>query len=427
MVDALKNERFRAQFLAWRGVNIAGEEDYLAAAILISNYTEQKKLTDIQKGLASANSPDYISLGQKRLQGALLFAKLAVEDYRNWGISREEKALLAVIATDLGHLYTDPTNAPKTRLDNVSTNISLWLERFALNSKNKTQAKNLCHSLYTALKITELRNRTLDDALKNILKTSYGINVNEMQATLQILLDKIADVSTNLEELLRRQEEDILLELSPLIKHFNGSYLDIFQADLSEEEKLEQLHQMLAEDETNLSRLITFRENQVKLDKQLRHASLLLGAFEENESLTTNRKYALELVTTHRVSYDNLIKHSAPEVRRRWEERLANFEHPDPLRKITSGVQYGISTLAFLPIIAFRAWAPKTVQETVRQYAPATADSQFKEELMALSRERQLDLNKRLQAIENGITTVTASLTERRAAKEEMLSLLVNM
>ncbi|WP_133126931.1 hypothetical protein [Legionella nagasakiensis] len=424
MVDILKNEHLRAQFVAWRSASAAEEEDHLATTLLINDYVNGKKLIEIQEELRSASSPHFISFGPKRLQGAVLYAKLVIEGYRQKEISEEEKLLLAEIGADIGHLYTTPTNNPKTRIDKVIANISLWLERYALDSNNKNQAKNLCRALYAALKITELRNATLDDTLKHILKTSYDINVDEMRAALQTLLDKTAAASTNLDELIRKQEEDILAELNPLIRHFNASYFALIQEEQPEEERLERLHQALEEDEANFARLITLRENRTRFNEQLNHASLLLRALEENDEKIVGRQYALELVAAHRKSYDNLIENSVPEIRRLWEARQAQLEHPDAAGKIKSGIQYGVSTITFLPTIAFRAFAPAFIKRTVQQYAPSTADSQFKEELMALAQARQLELNRQLQAINNDIKTVSAHLTHRLPAKEEVTLLL---
>ncbi len=420
MVDVEKLQRFKNRFNDWRGpVVSAAEETLLTTVTAISSYVDGvSDVRTLQHDLV-AGSPVYeqiVRLFHGRTYGALLYGKLAIEDYylqcaENNRFADHEEVPLALLVSTLRSLYESPHNNTARRLQQLLTQTHAWLVSLELNNENIALAKTTLLSLYTMLMLVDTKLAHLTLAEKTGL-TLLSINRTRARQDVGMLLNKTAERLTELERNLAQPARVEENEPHPVPRTFN-QFIDAQCLNLLEQqgptlaEKIAQVRTWLADVRTNLTALLAEKTQAVDLHQQLKHAITMLLAINTNEQQIIGKQYATELINKNRASFNNLLAHATTQEQQGWERRLERLEHPGLLQQATKVSQYALSWATLLPTLAYRTFAPKSFVSWVSDHSFSTFDSECKLRLKALAEARVSSLHDAL--------TASATIKERLA------------
>ncbi len=224
-----KEERLRERFSEFRTpTQSASEKAFIETAIIIANYVENVSSvaaikTDFSSGTSSKTYNGFEEPHKKRTMGALLFGKLALDDYIKNNLadgSSEERSLLTELSGIVGGLYSDPKNN-KDQIDNLFKKASEWIENHAATTAHKEEAKKLCNSLYTMLSCLNIKidnlsfiERSLGGDLVTKAKTQIGNLLTATETKVKQLEEQLAQKASEAQDVPVKTLHDRILSIS---------------------------------------------------------------------------------------------------------------------------------------------------------------------------------------------------------------------
>lgn len=435
MPDGAKSERFLRRFQNWRGRELAiTEEPNISTALSISRYVDDTNFETIQADLVDG-SQIYMGFGNlhhSRSYGALLYGKLALEDYylqrvADNSLAEGERALLDTILANLQGIYEDPSKRLSTKFNEILINTNNWLDHCDPNHANPARRRATFLSIYTMLKFFDLKLNHLTRAEKMTFRL-FSVDKDYAMTEIRAILAKTTAKIAELDHILNPHvdvEDTSARPVAPSIEEYIDTLcLDIItQEGRSLHQKMNAVKSLLIGIRTTITELLAEKARGAAVQVQVDHALTILLAISTNEQKVFQKKYALDLINSNRASFDDLIAHATPNEQREWQERLAQLEHPNPTQQSANNREYTLSWLTYIPTVIYRAFAPTSVKKTLNDYSPATLDSEMKLRLRAFAEARLPALHQALVASYAASEGIAADLIgENLAVKQSLTS-----
>jgi L-fucose mutarotase/ribose pyranase (RbsD/FucU family) len=427
MPDETKNTRLRRIFYDWRKNDAAKEKSYIDTAVLMNDYTSGRELSTIKRELADARSTAYINFEkhEKRSLGALLFAKLAIDDYhqqQSEQLQEHEAQTLKNISESLGNLFVLPKEKPSEMLDKLITNTNRWLDDFSLSSTDSTQAKDMCLAIYTMAKTIEISLTNIGFPLRVMARRF--VDIDGLKRQLGELLTKVemkvAELDSKIAETARATAVSQESTAQPTI----SEYVENRVNDILAQENIP-LTQIINQAQTvldNTEQLKMAKDKNSELTIELEDARSFLQKIKENGEKKTERLYALELINRNKDQFERLYEKAPKNIQDEWAARLAQLRAPSTSQRLVNAGQYALSWATAPSTIAYRALAPKSVQQVVERYAPGTLDSESKIKLKELANARINELNAEIAQTNESIKCISANLANQDPIGSELIS-----
>ncbi|CDZ78939.1 hypothetical protein BN59_03254 [Legionella massiliensis] len=409
-----KSEHYSQKFIEWRGGSAESEGALLSTAILIDTYVAKTSWDSIQDDLIDGRSQAYIALEEfeQRTRGAILYGRLIVDGYcesLNAETEKEELQLLCMMLESIASLDINIKNEPQQHLNILISGFKKWMSEFVDKNPDKKKVYDFCKSVYTTLKILDIKLKDLSWALKST--ASLFVDLTKIEADLEGIL---ATTSKKIDELELQPSPQVEEDSTP--KTFgslvNRSHLRILDdADLDVYERVQRLEAKVSSLPSVLDLLVKSRERKTELLVQKKYAKDLLAALIGNSHQATRRKYFLTFIKENATEYDALMAVFPKEASKRLVEIQTELENPGYYRNFVSSAQY-VSSWAFaMPNSVVRYVAPNQV-ESISKRLPDTLDSEAKRELEKLIRQHLDDIKEELDELKTTVEQQTALIDE---------------
>lgn len=291
-----KDDNLRARFSEFRNsVEATKESAYLENSIQISQYVEktpniQTIKSDFTAGTKSAKYIELEATHKKRTMGAILYGKLALDDYikNTLKTTSDEQTLLTSLSTIIGSLYADP-KGNKDKIDELFAKTNQWLNEYALTTANKEEAHKLCQTLYTMITCLNLKIADLPGWQRSMAGEDL---LTKVSGGMQNLLNVAETTAKQLETQLAEKAAAEQGKTKSMQDHFNDRYLAILDKG-GENPVIKSINLNAAVNKvtTDITELQTKRQELEKLEGTLNSLESLLKAANENDTRTTGRKY----------------------------------------------------------------------------------------------------------------------------------------
>lgn len=421
----------KARFDEWRGVKAIDEEAYINSALLIGEYIGNvDSLNQIRTDLSSTESEQYKAFEEygKRSMGVMLYCKLCVEEALEKvpDIGAKEKKLLTEINDILSNAYDSPRKNPVANVHNLLSRANELLEMDVGALSDKKQARELYFAFYTMLSILQIKLSNLSFAERGLVSTlGLGEVVNKLKTDVPVLVRTIEKKVKELNESLA--EKDSTSRGTPkkektIQDHFNERFTRIFSGSGKESIKLAKLLVDVKEIREEITSIVDLRQEIKDINTKIEKIDGLLKVVEANDKKIMGRQYFLDLVGgSNENAFSFLMGTAKGETKTQLAGKIEELKNPSLYQNVSSTLLYGASWLTALSTVAYRAFTPQVVQDTVTAYTPSTQDSEAKTLLKQLTEEQLKDLRQQLEVKEKVLSGKTDHLSQKDSDLKKLI------
>lgn len=400
----------------------AAEQAYLDNAIQIGHYVyevasiEQIK-RDFVTGGISSKAIELDSRHKKRTFGAILYGKLALDEYTKSkeNFNDEELRVLASISSILGMLYSD-LKGNIDQLEGLLQNAEQWLRQYAAGSAEKERAHKLCQGLYTMLTCLNIAIGALPSLQKRLMGAKL---IDTTTKKISQLLISIESTARTLETTITPPEvaEATQDSAQSMQDHINERYLAIFnQTDQDHPTRLKELEVAANEISSDIEALREKKEEFAALEETRKALDTLLSAATENGSRVLGRLYFQDFVTQNRTQFDILLKNLTEEKRTEFHQCMEVLTNPTLTQSTTAAI-LGLMSWVAVPFTALaRTATPGIITEVLSAVIPDTQDSHCKARLKTLAQETLATIDEQVQTKQREIEVLETTLAEKTRA-----------
>lgn len=419
----LNNSALRQLFSQFRNpAQQAKEQAYLENAIQIGHYVyevdsiEQIK-GDFVTGGISSKAIELDSRHKKRTFGAILYGKLALDEYtkNKKNFNDEELRVLASISSILGMLYSD-LKGNKNQLHGLLQNAQHWLEHYAPNSAEKKPAHKLCQGLYTMLTCLNIAIEALPPFQKSLMgaeliaTTTKGISQ---------LLTSIESTAHTLEATITPPEvaEATQDSAKSMQDHINERYLAIFnQTDQDHRTRLRELEVAANKISSDIKALREKKKEFAAIEETRKALESLFNAATENDSRVSGRLYFQDFVNQNREQFDIFLQQLTQEQRDLFDTDMQSITNPT-LTQIAKATALSLASWVAAPVTTLaRTFISAAIMEGLGERMPETQDSDCKARLKTLAQETLATIKQQMQEKQSEIEVLETTLNEKTGA-----------
>ncbi|WED43606.1 hypothetical protein [Legionella cardiaca] len=214
----MNGETLKELFTVWRKKNAPDEENLLSTAIEINQYVEKIDSIDLIKhDFKDATSPYYRSFctqNKKPFLGAILYARIALQDYLNevGQTTAESQTLIQALDT----LYCSSVSKLNENLCDLVNKLEQWLTH---KTDNAEKTQKLYLALYTALQIANIKLNKNKDRFRELFNT-WRKDEAPSEENLLATAEAIGKYINSVEDI-EAIEADLADKNSPKYKEFN--------------------------------------------------------------------------------------------------------------------------------------------------------------------------------------------------------------
>lgn len=314
-----------------------------------------------------------------------------------------EKLLCDEISQTLGDLY-ESLATHNSKVGPLLNKTNEWLTTYLTNSPDKEQAQELTKGLFTMFSCLNIMLNNLPWGMKKMAGDLVTIAGTELPK----LITEIEHQDQILEPQVEQIKRDSAGQERSLTDNFNQRYLDLLTT-VDETTKLTTLKDTAAETTADMESLISKRKEKAQLSDNIIQLQTLLQAANDNNALTTGRKYFQELITANEERY-NILRNVHPEQTKELEELRTTITNESGGLK--TGALYIGSWLSSPMATIARTMTPSVISNAVSSVVPDTNDSLAKRKLIEMTTTALVDMKATLQTSDTEISRLESKLAK---------------